>query len=104
MGRDVYDRQAEFCSVFSNPKRLRILDVLTDGKEHAVSEIQAATDIPQSSVSRHLGMMRERGVVERRSEGVYNRYRLADPRIAEGMATIRTVLRDRQDLDAPVGD
>ncbi|WP_309484886.1 ArsR/SmtB family transcription factor [Halorhabdus salina] len=92
MTSDIYQRQADLCSVFSNPKRLQILDVLQDGAEHTVSDIQHATDIPQSTVSRHLKLMRDRGAVHKRADGVYNHYVLTDERIAEGMNTMREVL------------
>ncbi|MFW5955849.1 MAG: ArsR/SmtB family transcription factor [Halorhabdus sp.] len=92
MAPDVYEEQADLCSVFSNPRRLRILEVLDDGEEHTVSEIQAATDLPQSTVSRHLKLMRDQGAVEKRNAGVYNHYALADERIATSMHTMREVL------------
>jgi len=96
---DIYERQADLCSVFSNPKRLQILEVLQNGEEHTVSAIQDATGIPQSSVSRHLKLMRDRGAVRKREDGVYNYYVLADDRIAEGMNTMRDVLVDQLERD-----
>lgn len=99
MTGDIYERQADLCSVFSNPKRLRILEVLQDGEEHTVSAIQRETDIPQSTVSRHLKLMRDRGAVRKREDGVYNYYVLTDDRIAQGMHTMREVLIDQLERD-----
>ncbi|WP_229770544.1 helix-turn-helix transcriptional regulator [Halorhabdus sp. CBA1104] len=99
MNGDIYERQADLCSVFSNPKRLQILDVLQDGEEQTVSAIQDATGIPQSTVSRHLKLMRDRGVLKKREDGVYNYYVLTDERIADGMNTMRDVLVDQLERD-----
>lgn len=104
MTGDIYERQADLCSVFSNPKRLRILDVLEDGEEHTVSAIQEATGIPQSTVSRHLKLMRDRGAVRRRADGTYNYYVLTDDRIADGMNTMRDVLVDQLDREHELVD
>lgn len=96
MPSDIYERQADLCSVFSNPRRLQILEVLADGEEHTVSAIQDATDIPQSTVSRHLKLMRDQGAVQKRDDGVYNHYALADDRIATGMDLMREVLLETE--------
>jgi len=45
----LFERHAEFCKMFSNPKRLRILHLLRDG-ERTVSEISEATGIAQPNV------------------------------------------------------
>lgn len=100
MTRTIYERQADLCAVFSNPKRLRILEVLQDGDEHTVSAIQDATGLHQSTVSRHLTVMRDRGAVEKREDGVYSYYALTDDRIAQGMNTMRDVLLDQLERDA----
>jgi len=106
MVADIYERQADLCTVFSNPRRLRILEVLEDGEEHTVSAIQQATDLPQSTVSRHLKLMRDQGAVEKRDDGVYNHYSLADERIATSMHLMREVLHETErDSDrAPVSE
>ena len=54
----LYERHAEFCKMFSNPKRLRILHLLKDG-EYSVSEISEETGIAQPTVSQHLRKMRD---------------------------------------------
>ncbi|MFW6018453.1 MAG: ArsR/SmtB family transcription factor [Halapricum sp.] len=88
----IYDRQADLCQVFSNPKRLKLLELLKDGNEYTVSHLQEETDIPQSTVSRHLQLMRDRGVVGKRDDGIHSHYSLTDDRIATGMALMREIL------------
>jgi len=100
---ELFERHAEFCKMFSNPKRLRILHLLKDG-EYSVSEISEETDIAQPTVSQHLRKMRDQGVVTKRDAGLNNYYAIADERIVEGMNTMREVLLDQLADDAAVSE
>ena len=57
--------------------RLRILRILAAERLN-VTELTAILGIAQSGVSRHLGLLREQGLVEERKEGGYSYYRLTD--------------------------
>ncbi len=92
-----YEAHADFCSVCSNANRLKILDTLKNGDEYTVSEIQRTTGIAQSTLSQHLKLMRDRGMVVREKDGVNNYYSVADERIIEGVETIREVVRNQID-------
>lgn len=64
----------------SEPVRLQMLSALNSG-EMTVSEIMAATDIPQANVSRHLKVLYELGFVRRRREGPFVYYALANKHV-----------------------
>jgi ArsR family transcriptional regulator len=49
----------------------------------------------QPSVSRHLKMLRERGLVRAEREGVTVTYSLADERLIDALDLLRAVMRDR---------
>lgn len=53
----------------AHPVRLRVLRLL-DRRELSVGELASCLDLAQSSVSRHLNVLRKAGVVEDRSVGV----------------------------------
>lgn len=89
-----YEAHADFCSVCSNANRLKIIDVLKTGEEYSVSELEAVTGISQSTLSQHLTLMRDRGMVTREKSGVNSYYTIADQRIVDGVETIREVVRD----------
>lgn len=89
----LFERHAEMCKVFANPKRLKILDLLKDGP-YSVGEISEETEIAQPTVSQHLRKMRTQGVVAKRDAGLEHHYYIADDRILDGMETIRQVLLD----------
>ena len=57
--------------------RLRVIRLLM-GASLTVTELKSALELPQSTISRHLGAMRRGGVVSDRREGAFVWYSLAD--------------------------
>lgn len=88
---DLFILQADICKTLADPTRLMILHELTDG-ELSVSELVSRLSLPQSNVSRHLAVLRERAIVFTRREGTTIYYRLASSKIAEACHLVREVL------------
>lgn len=63
--------------VLADSTRLRLLSALSEG-EFAVQELTKALQLPQPKVSRHLGIMKNAGVVTDRRDGSFVIYRLVD--------------------------
>jgi ubiquinone/menaquinone biosynthesis C-methylase UbiE/DNA-binding transcriptional ArsR family regulator len=63
-------------AALGDPTRSRLLTLL-DGRELTVSELCRATQLPQSTVSRHLGILSGDGWVASRAEGNLRHYRLS---------------------------
>jgi ArsR family transcriptional regulator len=63
---------------FSDPTRLRILNLLLPG-ELCVCDIVDTLRIPQPTASRHLAYLRNSGLVEVRRDGLWMYYKLATP-------------------------
>jgi ubiquinone/menaquinone biosynthesis C-methylase UbiE len=61
-----------------DPTRLRILALL-EREEMVVQELMEVLDMAQSTVSRHLGILREAGLLQDRREGTYVYYRFVPP-------------------------
>lgn len=61
----------------SEPARLRILNALRDG-ERTVSELMEVTELGQANTSKHLQLLYSLGFVDRRKEGLFVYYSLAD--------------------------
>lgn len=91
---NIFKLQAEICQTLADPTRLMILHELRDG-EKAVGQIVAALGIAQANVSRHLAILRERGIAVTRREGTSIYYRLASPKIAEACDLVREMLESR---------
>ena len=61
-----------------DPTRVRLL-LLLEREELAVQELMEVVGMAQSGVSRHLGILREAGLVRDRRDGTYALYRFQDP-------------------------
>ncbi|WP_339933648.1 metalloregulator ArsR/SmtB family transcription factor [uncultured Brevundimonas sp.] len=81
---------ARLLKAMANEKRLMILCQL-DGRELQVGEMLARVSLSQSALSQHLGLLREEGLVSTRREGVAVFYRLANPAVAEVIATLAEI-------------
>jgi DNA-binding transcriptional ArsR family regulator len=71
-------RMAGRLKLMSHPERLLMLCRMDEG-EVSVNELVALTGLSQSSVSQHLAMLREEGVVSIRGEAQTRWYSLSDP-------------------------
>ena len=74
------ERIAERFRILGEPMRIRLLDALR-GREATVGELQEATGASQQNVSRHLGVLLRSGIVDRRKDGNYAVYSVADPAV-----------------------
>ena len=81
------DPDIRLLSALADPTRLAIVRELAESNETCACDFTAACDVGQPTVSHHLRVLREAGVVtsERRGQWIY--YRLA-PDVAVRLATI----------------
>ncbi len=84
---------AEICAGLADPKRILILYGLSSGPRN-VSELAAILRLDQSSTSRHLKVLRERGMVTAARAGPAVEYRLGDDRLIQALDLLRAVLQD----------
>lgn len=71
-------RLARCLRLLAEPNRLKLVHCLGGGW-CAVGELVRLTGLSQTNVSFHLRLLREAGVVERRRQGPFVLYRLANP-------------------------
>lgn len=79
--KDQFEANANKLKALSDPTRLEILYLLSDG-EMCVCRITPILDKPQSSVSRHLTVLKNLGFIKSRKEGIRVYYKLTNPKIA----------------------
>jgi ArsR family transcriptional regulator len=89
----LFSLHAEFCKVLANPKRLMIIALLSK-REMSVGELAAATEVPLTTISQQLRVLRERNVVSTHKVGQTVYCSLTDPRLMEACVRIRTILLD----------
>jgi DNA-binding transcriptional ArsR family regulator len=87
----IFDLHARICRTLAHPKRLEILSLLRGG-ELSVSELAEQMGLSLANVSQHLSILRDKGVVMTRREGVNIYYQVADSRIIQACDLMREVL------------
>lgn len=91
MTGSISEMQAEVCKTFTNPKRLDILNILKN-EEKTTSQLVAALGTTKSNISQHLTVMRLKGVLTTRREGINVYYRIANPKVIEVSALMKDML------------
>lgn len=68
MSQEQFSTLLNFFKVLGNESRLKILGILANG-ERSVGELAELLDVKEPTVSHHLAMMKELGLVAMRAEG-----------------------------------
>jgi ArsR family transcriptional regulator len=90
----IFELHADVCKVFSNSKRLEILNTLRD-KEMTASELIEAIGLSKANLSQHMSILKSKGVVVSRREGVNIYYRISDSKIIQACDLMREVLLEQ---------
>jgi len=101
--KEIYLLHDQVCDALGNPCRLMILYALNGGRRY-VTDLAAELHVPQSTVSRHLKVLRDRGLVVPRREGPAVFYELADKRIIEALDLLRSTMYDRLQQQVQIAD
>lgn len=90
----LYAQFARLGHAVSTPKRLELLDLLTQG-EKTVEQLAEQSATPLKNTSAHLRVLRQARLVETRREGQHVRYRLADDMVGTFLAALQGLGRQR---------
>jgi len=86
----------------SDPNRVKILKILQHKSDMCVCELKSLLHIAQPTVSKHLKILEEAGLVEYRKDGLWVNYSLANgsssPYAAGILGELRTWLEDQPEL------
>jgi ArsR family transcriptional regulator len=91
---EAFRLHAELCKVFTDPKRLMVLEALRAG-ECSVGELADGVGMSLPNASQHLSVLRHAGLVATRREGTTVFYSLAEPRIAQACDIVHQIVLDR---------
>jgi len=86
-----YEARARIAKALAHPSRLLMLDALAQD-ELCVLDLTELVGSDQSTVSKHLGVLRQAGVVAPRKDGTTTYYRLKVPCLEGFWGCIETVL------------
>ena len=92
--RATYKRQAAILKALANESRLMIVDRLSRG-ECTVGQLTELLKAEQSTVSKHLAVLRNHGIVEDRREGNNVIYKLLTPCVLNFFSCATQVLKER---------
>ena len=86
----VYEINAKVFKAFCDEKRLRILEILQSG-EKCTCVLMEVLEMPQSSLSYHMKVLCESGVVEGRQDGKWTHYRISQDGSNKAAALLETL-------------
>jgi len=87
-----YEARARVAKALAHPTRLLMLDSLSDG-ELCVCDLTELVGADQSTVSKHLAVLKQAGIVSDRKAGTMTFYRLKICCLKEFWGCIESVLR-----------
>ncbi|MFQ5421854.1 MAG: ArsR/SmtB family transcription factor [Anaerolineae bacterium] len=84
---------ANVCQAVADPKRILILYALHE-RPYNVTHLAETLSLPQPTVSRHLRVLRQQGLVTTERNGTAVTYDIADRRIIQALDLLRAVMND----------
>jgi rhodanese-related sulfurtransferase len=93
----LYELFAQVATAMANPHRLELLDLLVQ-TPRTVEDLAQAAHMSVANTSQHLQRLKQARLVVDEREGLYVRYRIADPAVVRLWLDLRA-LADRQHAD-----
>jgi ArsR family transcriptional regulator len=84
---------AQICQALADPIRILLVYQLAEGPK-SVNELSALLNQHQPTISRHLKVLRERGITQTERFGTTVMYSLADHRVIDALNLLRTLMTD----------
>ncbi len=79
MSSSVFEARARLAKALANPARLQMLDALAKVNELCVCELVALVGLDQTTISKHLAVLKNVGIVDSRKQGLQVYYQLKTP-------------------------
>ncbi len=91
---ELFEQRARVMKALAHPSRLMMVDELSRG-ERCVCELTEMVGADISTVSKHLSVLKDAGIVDYRTEGVQHLYRLKAPCVLNVFRCIESVRGDQ---------
>ena len=85
-----HENQAKVFKAFCDVHRLQILELLRSG-EKCTCQLLEDLDVGQSSISYHMKILVESGIVESRQDGKWTHYKISDKGSAEALELLKAI-------------
>ncbi len=90
----IYEQFARVAKALASPHRIELLELLSQGPR-TVEALGRMADMSLANTSAHLQVLRAAGLLESKKDGLFVTYRLADPKVAELLLSIRKLAEVR---------
>jgi ArsR family transcriptional regulator len=91
-----YDNNAKIIKALSDPNRLKIIDILSCGEECACNLLEDF-EFTQPTLSHHMKVLAECGIVQARKEGLWSYYSLNLTNCNKLMLFLMNIFTDTED-------
>jgi DNA-binding transcriptional ArsR family regulator len=91
LSQEINQLHANICSAISEPSRILLLYALSEGSRN-VKDLAEEVNLSQSAASRHLKVLRERGLIQAQKDGSQVIYSLVDDRIIKALDLLRELM------------
>ncbi len=95
-----YQGHAKVFKAFCDEKRLRILDLLSNGEQCACVLLEQL-ELGQSGLSYHMKVLVESGVVESRQEGKWTHYKISETGSDYAIALLKSLTKPNMAIEEP---
>ncbi|HSE03135.1 MAG TPA: metalloregulator ArsR/SmtB family transcription factor [Methylomirabilota bacterium] len=96
LSRAALELIAQRFRALADPTRLALLQALFE-RERTVQDLCAVTGASQANTSKHLALLLEQGLVARRRDGLFTRYRIADSTLERLCRVVCSSLAERHE-------
>ncbi|MGM0446553.1 MAG: ArsR/SmtB family transcription factor [Bacillota bacterium] len=93
MDERLYEAREKIMKSLANKYRLKIVDTLGENDKMCVSDLEEELNLNQSSVSKHLSILKTAGVVKSKKEGLKVYYTLKTPCIINYFTCVDNVIK-----------
>ena len=94
MAEIVYTIKADFLKALAHPIRLKVIEFLKGGEKN-VGDMMNALGVAQSSLSQHLAILKQNGILKTRQEKTTIYYNIQDHDIFKVLRPIAEILRKK---------
>ncbi len=103
INQTIFEVQADLCRAMGSPLSQGIVHALRDGPK-SVTDLATRLEVSSPTISRHLTMLRNAGIVLGQREGYKVFYRIANPKIMQVCDLMRDVLVEQFGKDSKLMD
>jgi ArsR family transcriptional regulator len=88
-----YEARAKIIKAMAHPTRLFIVDELSRCDERCVCELTEMVGVDMSTISRHLAVLKNAGIIEDRKQGAQVHYRLRVRCVMDFFQCVESVIK-----------